>query len=498
MAGSSSTLDLTTVDFEVVIGLEVHVQLKTATKLFSSAPNHFGDAPNLNTTALCMALPGTLPVLNAAALEAAIRIGLALGSTIAPVTKFDRKQYFYPDLPKGYQISQYDQPICSGGELVLPSGKAVRITRAHLEEDAGKLVHAGAEGLSGSTHSLVDLNRAGTPLVEIVSEPDITSAEEARDYMVTLRNLVRYLGVCDGNLEEGSMRCDANVSLRPVGQKAFGTRTETKNMNSFRAIERAIKSEIIRQEEILRAGGHIVQETRLWNEATGTTVSMRGKEAAHDYRYFPEPDLPPFRVDAAWVAELAQTQPELPKERENRLQSQFGLSAYDAGVLVEFKEQGDFFLAALNNEPSPQNQTLAKTVANLLMGDITGWLKAQQKTLPETALTPKALLQLAQLLEAGTVSSAIAKQLLPDLLTEGGMPEALVASKGLSAVSDTGELQALIAEILAANAGQVAAYKSGKTKLFGFFVGQLMQKTQGRANPAIFTPLLEAALAGEG
>jgi aspartyl-tRNA(Asn)/glutamyl-tRNA(Gln) amidotransferase subunit B len=294
----------TMVQYEVVIGLEVHVQLNTHTKLFCSCSTQFGQAVNANTCPVCLGLPGVLPVLNQQALKAAIQIGLALQSTIASVTKFDRKQYFYPDLPKGYQISQFDQPICDGGQLTLSNGRTVGITRAHLEEDAGKLVHAGAAGLHGSDYSLVNLNRAGTPLVEIVGEPDIRSAEEARDYMTQIRNIVRYLGVCDGNLEEGSMRCDANVSLRPIGTTEYGTKTEIKNMNSFKAVQRAIESEIERQTDLLNKGERVIQQSRLWNEATQTTAPMRSKEQAHDYRYFPEPDLKSIVVDPAWVTEL--------------------------------------------------------------------------------------------------------------------------------------------------------------------------------------------------
>jgi aspartyl-tRNA(Asn)/glutamyl-tRNA(Gln) amidotransferase subunit B len=477
--------------YEVVIGLEVHVQLITASKLFSSAPARFGDAPNTNITPVCVALPGVLPVLNGKALEYAVRIGLALNCEIARLTKFDRKQYFYPDLPKAYQISQYDRPVCGLGHLTLSNGRRVGITRAHLEEDAGKLVHAGAAGLAGSTHSLVDLNRSGAPLVEIVSEPDIRSAAEAREYMQTIRNLVRYLGVCDGNLEEGSMRCDANVSLRPVGSQVYGTKTEIKNMNSFRSVERAIESEVARQLELIQAGQPIVQESRLWNDATGTTLPMRSKEEAHDYRYFPEPDVPPMRLSEAFIEGMRASQPELPHQRIDRLQAEFDLSAYDATVLTDNKELGDLFYTAA------AHTTAYKTLANYLQGDIVGWLKAEKVALADAPLTPEALAELATLTEAKEISSAIAKQLLPVLLTQGGMPSALLESMGLKQMDNEAELEAMVAQVLADNPAQVAQYRAGKDKLFGFFVGQLMKQTQGRANPDTLNRLVKTALAGE-
>lgn len=480
----------TATEWEVVIGLEVHVQLNTRSKLFASAPNNFGDEPNANTTAVCMALPGVLPVLNEAAVEKAVRLGLALNCEIAHYTKFDRKQYFYPDLPKAYQISQYDKPICLNGSLTLPSGRVVGIERAHLEEDAGKLVHQGADGLAGSTHSLVDLNRAGTPLLEIVSRPDLRSAEEAKEYVTLLRNMVRYLGVCDGNLEEGSLRCDANVSLRPKGSDTLGTRTETKNMNSFRAIERAILSEVERQKTILEAGGTIIQETRLWNDATGETLPMRGKEHAHDYRYFPEPDLPPLRISAVWLDKVKQTQPETPAQRTERLKTEFGLSDYDAEVMTEFKEMGDLFLAAT------AKTSAYKVLSNLIQSEITGWLKAEGKKLEETQLTPEALGELATLFESKAVSSSIVKKLLPVLLTEGGEPKAQMERLGLVQISDESALQSAIDKIIAENQNQVEAYRGGKTKLMGFFVGQVMKETKGQANPEVVNKLLKSSLDG--
>ncbi len=474
--------------YEVVLGLEVHVQLNTASKLFSTAANQFGSHPNQNTAVVCHALPGALPVLNGKALESAIRVGLGLGCEIARYTKFDRKQYFYPDLPKAYQISQYDFPVCGRGEVTLSNGRKVRILRAHLEEDAGKLVHVGSAGLDGSTHSLVDFNRAGSPLVEIVSEPDMRSAQEAKEYMMLIRNLVRYLGVCDGNLEEGSMRCDANVSIRPVGQAEYGTKAEIKNMNSFRSIERAIEAEVKRQIAIVESGGKVIQESRLWNEAKGETVSMRSKEEAHDYRYFPDPDIAPVHIEDAWIEAIRQSQPELPHQRQARLLSQFGLSDYDASVLTEFKELGDYFLDAT------AFSTEYKIISNYLQGDITGLLKAEQKGIEDTALTPEALGELANLTASKAVSSAIAKKLLPVMLNEGGMPSALIESMGLKQLDNVDELKGIIAEILAQNPDNVAAYKGGKDKLFGFFVGQAMKATKGRANPELLNTLIKEAL----
>jgi len=475
--------------YETVIGLEVHVQLKTDSKLFDFSPNAFGDEPNININTPCLGLPGALPVLNERAVEYAIKLGLALNCHIAEVTKFDRKQYFYPDLPKGYQISQYDYPICQNGTLELSNGRKVRILRAHLEEDAGKLVHAGAVGLAGSDYSLVDLNRAGAPLVEIVSEPDIRSAEEAREYMQQIRNIVRYLDVCDGNLEEGSMRCDANVSIRPVGSTEYGTKTEIKNMNSFRSVQRAIESEVARQIELVESGGRVVQESRLWDEATQTTKTMRSKEEAHDYRYFPDPDLRPLAISREQVEQLRETLPELPHQRFERLISGFGLTEYDAGVMVEFKEMGDFF------ELASEHTDNYKALSNWIQGDITGYLKANKLSIFETKLTPTALAELVHLVDKGTISSAMAKKLLPDLLEHGGNPEKLVAEKGMVQITDEGAIRAVIQKVIDANPQNVEAYRGGKDKLFGFFVGQVMKESKGSANPELVNKLLKEMLA---
>jgi aspartyl-tRNA(Asn)/glutamyl-tRNA(Gln) amidotransferase subunit B len=485
---ASSTSSAPQTKYETVIGLEVHVQLKTDSKLFDPSPNAFGDEPNLNINTPCLGLPGALPVLNERAVEFAIKLGLALNCQIAAITKFDRKQYFYPDLPKGYQISQYDYPICANGYLELSNGRRVTIERAHMEEDAGKLVHAGAMGLAGSDYSLVDLNRAGAPLVEIVSAPDIRSAEEAREYMQQIRNIVRYLDVCDGNLEEGSMRCDANVSIRLYGAPEYGVKTEIKNMNSFRSIQRAIESEVARQIEIVESGGRIIQESRLWDEGTQTTKSMRSKEEAHDYRYFPDPDLRPIAISREHVEHLRKTLPELPKQRYERLTQGFGLTEYDANLMVEFKEMGDFF------ELAAEHTDNYKALSNWIQGDITGYLNANKLSIFETKLTPPALAELVHLVDKGTISSAMAKKLLPELLDKGGTPEKLVQEKGMAQISDEGPIREAIQRVLDANPKDVAEYKSGKEKVFGFFVGQVMKETRGSANPSLVNKLLKEML----
>jgi aspartyl-tRNA(Asn)/glutamyl-tRNA(Gln) amidotransferase subunit B len=479
-------------DYETIIGVEVHVQLNTTTKLFCGDTLSFGDAPNDHTCPICLGYPGVLPVLNQQAVEKAVTLGLALGCTIATVCKFDRKHYFYPDLPKAYQISQFDEPLCSNGTLTLANGRVVGIQRAHLEEDAGKLNHVGAEGLAGSLYSLVDLNRAGTPLLEVVSHPDLRSGEECKEYMATLRNLVRCLNVCDGNLEEGSMRCDANVSVRKVGATQYGTRAEVKNMNSLRSIQRAVEYEAQRQVDLVESGGRVVQETRLWNDATGTTISMRGKEAANDYRYFPEPDLPPLRLSVTWLETMKANLPELPKQRHERYTQTIGLPDFEANLLTENHELGQCFDSAL--ALTADNKALHKPIANWLVGDITAWLNTEKRELSATKLTPALLVELVTLLDAQTIGSAVAKQLLPELLTDGASPKALVESRGLGQINDTSALEALVAEVLAANPAEVEAYKGGKTKLMGFFVGQVMKATQGKANAATMTELLQRKL----
>ena len=473
--------------YEVVIGLEVHAQLKTKSKIFAPDSTEFGAEPNTHTSPITLGMPGVLPVLNKEVVNMGILCGLALHCEIPRYCKFDRKQYFYPDLPKGYQISQYDKPICVNGYLDI-NGKRIGITRAHLEEDAGKLVHAGANGIAGSAYSLVDLNRAGTPLLEIVSEPDMRSSDEARAYMEELRTVLRYINVCDGNLEEGSMRCDANISVMEKGAKEFGTRAEIKNVNSFRALQRAIEYEIDRQIDIVEEGGEVVQETRLWDDNEGVTKSMRGKEDAHDYRYFPEPDLMPLEISQSWVDEIKAKMPELPQAKRDRY-VELGLTPYDANVIVEQMETALFFDEVI------KLGTNVKMASNFLMGEVTAYLKENKLTINETKLTPAMLKDLIELIENKTITNNIAKSLIIKLVENGGNVKEIVEKEGMGAISDTGALNKIIEDIINANPNQVAQYKAGKEKLFGFFVGQVMKQTQGRANPAVLNDLIKAALA---
>lgn len=468
--------------YEVVIGLEVHAQLKTKSKIFAPDKNEFGQEPNSLTSPITLGMPGVLPVLNKECVNMGILTGLALNCEIPSRCKFDRKQYFYPDLPKGYQISQYDEPICVNGHLDI-NGKRIGITRAHLEEDAGKLVHAGANGLAGSTYSLVDLNRAGTPLLEIVSEPDMRSSEEAKNYMEELRNIVRYIGVCDGNLEEGSMRCDANISIMPKGSKEFGTRAEIKNVNSFAALQRAIEYEIERQIEIVEEGGQVVQETRLWDDNARETRSMRGKEDAHDYRYFPEPDLMPLEISREWVEKIKAEMPELPSQKRARYQ-EIGLSEYDASVIVEQMGLALFFDKVLELGANP------KTAVNFIMGEIAAYLKEDHIEITDTKLTPENLAELIALIEKGTISNNIGKQIIIEMLKDGTKASVIVEKKGLSQISDEGAIKELVQKVVDAHPNEVEAYKNGKTNLLGFFVGQIMKETKGRANPKTVNQLL--------
>lgn len=472
--------------YEVVIGLEVHAQLKTKSKIFAPDGTEFGQEPNTQTSPITLGMPGVLPVLNKEVVNMGILTGLALNCEIPERCKFDRKQYFYPDLPKGYQISQYDEPICVNGHLDI-NGKRIGITRAHLEEDAGKLVHAGADGLAGSSYSLVDLNRAGTPLLEIVSEPDMRSSAEARAYMEELRSIVRYIGVCDGNLEEGSMRCDANISIMPKGSDKFGTRAEIKNVNSFSALQRAIEYEIDRQIEIVEEGGEVVQETRLWDDNSKETRSMRGKEDAHDYRYFPEPDLKPLVISREWVKEIQDKMPELPSQKRARYQG-LGLSEYDANVVVEQMELALFFDKVLELGAN------AKTAVNFIMGEIAAYLKEEKLELSETKLTPENLAELISLIEKGTISNNIGKQIIVEMMQTGKAASKIVEEKGLSQISDEGAIKAIVQKVVEANPAQVEAYRNGKTNLLGFFVGQIMKETKGRANPKTVNELLKGFL----
>lgn len=475
------------VEYEPVIGLEVHAQLRTTSKIFCGCPTDFGGNPNDHVCPVCLGMPGSLPVLNKLAVEFAVRTGLALNCSIASYTKFDRKNYFYPDLPKDYQISQYDEPICNNGHLTI-QGKKIRILRAHLEEDAGKLVHAGAAGLHGSDYSLVDYNRCGMPLLEIVSEPDLESSEMARDYLMELRRIVRYLGVCLGNLEEGTFRCDANVSVRPKGDTTLGTKAELKNMNSFSAVQKAIDFEVVRQSQLLESGGRVVQESRLWNEATKTTHSMRSKEEAHDYRYFPEPDLVPLELQTAWIEELRKTLPELPEARRGRYSSAHGLSPDDALVLAENKDLSDFFDAVLGLG------TPAKEAANWLIGPTLAFLKEANLDFAETHITPENVRDLVAAVSSGKVNSTTAKQLLGDLLKEPNSVDKLVESRGLSQVSDESALAAVVEKVLSDNPGQLEEFRSGKTKIRQFFFGETMKVLKGKGNPAVINKLLDEKL----
>jgi aspartyl-tRNA(Asn)/glutamyl-tRNA(Gln) amidotransferase subunit B len=439
-------------------------------------------------------MPGVLPVLNEKVLEYAVKASLALNCQITPHSKFDRKQYFYPDLPKNYQISQYDLPIATNGwlEIAKEDGttKRIGITRLHMEEDAGKLVHAGSDRLSGSSHSLVDYNRAGVPLCEIVSEPDIRSGAEAAAYAQEMRRILRYLGVCDGNMQEGSLRCDVNISVRPAGSEKFGTKVEIKNMNSFNAIQRAIDYEIDRQIEILESGnGKIVQETRLWEENTQRTISMRSKEGTSDYRYFPEPDLVAIEVSEATQAQYRDELPELPAAKRDRYQTQLGLSAYDANLLADDRGVAEYFEAVLTIGADP------KQAFNWIMGDITAYLNENKLKIGDIPLTPPILGELIALIADGTISSKIAKDILPELLENGGSVKSLVQKKNLTVLSGA-ELEKVIDEILAGNPKEVEQYRGGKTKLLGFFVGQVMKQTQGRAAPQATNELLTTKLNG--
>lgn len=472
--------------YEVVIGLEVHAQLKTKSKIFAPDGTEFGQEPNTQTSPITLGMPGVLPVLNKEVVNMGILTGLALNCEIPARCKFDRKQYFYPDLPKGYQISQYDEPICVNGYIDI-KGKRIGITRAHLEEDAGKLVHAGAAGLAGSSYSLVDLNRAGTPLLEIVSEPDMRSSDEARAYMEELRNIVRYIGVCDGNLEEGSMRCDANISIMPKGSKEFGTRAEIKNVNSFSALQRAIEYEIDRQIDIVEDGGKVVQETRLWDDNARETRSMRGKEDAHDYRYFPEPDLMPLEISREWVQEIKDKMPELPEQKRQRYMG-LGLSEYDAGVIVEQMGLALFFDKVLESGATP------KIAVNFIMGEIAAYLKEEHLEISDTKLTPENLCELISLIEKNTISNNIGKQIIIDMMKDGSKASEIVEKRGLSQISDEGAIKEICQKVADANPEQVEKYKGGKVQLLGFFVGQVMKETKGRANPKAVNELMKEIL----
>ena len=473
--------------YEAVIGLEVHVQLATATNLFCSCPTSFGQAPHSNVCEVCGGMPGALPMLNRQAVHYACLVGLATNCSIHRNSIFARKNYFYPDLPSGYQISQFDLPICEHGHLTVTvdgAEKRIGITRIHMENDAGKNIHAQGENVS-----YVDLNRAGTPLVEIVSEPDMRSSAEAVAYLKALYGIVTYLGVCDGNMEEGSFRCDANVSIRPVGSTTFGTRTELKNLNSFRNVQRAIDYEIARQQDALADGEEIVQETRLYDATKNITASMRGKEEAHDYRYFPDPDLLPVTITDEEFSRWQQELPELPAARMQRFITMTGLPEPEAEVLVQSRAMADFFEAAAAKAD-------ARKVANFILGPLLRELNARSLHVQDCAMTPEALAELVSIVDKGLISAKIANDIFADLMENGAMPEAYVKEKGLVQISDSSALEAAVDKVLADNPAEVEAFRGGKTKLISFFVGQVMRATRGKANPALVNELLAKKLAG--
>ncbi|RDW20230.1 Asp-tRNA(Asn)/Glu-tRNA(Gln) amidotransferase GatCAB subunit B [Oceanobacillus arenosus] len=468
-------------NFETIIGLEVHVELKTKSKIFSPSVNEFGSDPNTNVNPIDLGYPGTLPVLNEEAVNFAMKAAMALNCEIATNTKFDRKNYFYPDNPKAYQISQFDQPIGENGWIEIEvNGKKKRIgiTRLHLEEDAGKLTH-GDDG-----YSYVDFNRQGTPLIEIVSEPDMRSPEEAYAYLEKLKNIIQYTGVSDVKMQEGSLRCDANISLRPIGQEKFGTKAELKNLNSFSYVQKGLEFEEKRQEKVLLSGGEILQETRRYDEKTKETLLMRVKEGSDDYRYFPEPDLVPLYIDDAWKERVRSEIPELPDARKQRYVAELGLSEYDAEVLTSTKQMSDFFEEAVGHGAE------VKQASNWLMGEVSAYMNKHLKELNDLAITPEALAKMIQLIEDGTISSKIAKKVFAELVENGGEPEQIVKEKGLVQISDPAQLQEIVNKILDENEQSIIDFKAGKGKALGFLVGQIMKATKGQANPPMVNKIL--------
>lgn len=476
--------------YEAVIGLEVHTELQTTTKIFCSCRTSFGADPNTNVCPVCLGLPGVLPVLNKKVLEYAVRAGLALNCEISRFSKFDRKNYYYPDLPKNFQTSQFDLPICEHGYLdveVDGEKRRIRITRAHMEEDAGKLVHHGTS-ITDSDYSLVDYNRTGTPLLEIVSEPDMRSAKEAVAYMEKMRAILQYVGISDCRMEEGSLRCDANVSVRPVGQKELGTKTEIKNINSFKGVERAIEYEAMRQAELLEDGGKVVQETRTWDEKEGVTKSMRTKEEANDYRYFPEPDLVPFTVSDEYIENIRKSLPELPDARKERYMKEFGLSSEDAVFMTNDKATADYFEAAVAAGADP------KAAVNWLMGEFASQLSNDGIEIDKAPVSAENLAALLKLVSKGTISGKIAKKVFATMWKEGGNPDDIVKAQGLVQISDTAELSKLVDEVVGNNPKAVEDFKAGKKKAVGALVGQIMKATKGKANPRVINELLNKKL----
>ncbi len=473
--------------YEVVIGLEVHAQLLTRSKIFCGCSAEFGAGPNTHTCPVCTGMPGSLPVLNRKAVEFAIKLALATNCEIASYSLFARKNYFYPDLPKGYQISQYELPLAANGSVEIPVAdgwkKRVGIIRIHMEEDAGKLFHDEA-----GPFSYVDFNRTGVPLLEIVSEPDIRSPQEAADYLRVLRSILQYLEICDGNMEEGSFRCDANVSIRPMGSETFGTRAEVKNMNSFRHVERALAYEIERQKKVIEEGEKVVQETRLWDPQKGVTEAMRGKEEAHDYRYFPDPDLVPLIVSPKWIEEIRAGLPELPLQRKERFVREYGIPEYDAGIITSSKALADYYEECVGLFPDP------KQVSNWIMGDLLRLLNEDNREVEECPLTPAQLAEMLGLIRDGTISGKIAKTVFEEIYRTGKGAKEIVQEKGLVQIADEDAINKVVDEVLASHPKEVEAYKKGKEKLFGFFVGQIMKATQGKANPQIVNQILKKKL----
>ena len=473
-------------EFEPVIGLEVHAQLKTKTKIFCGCSTAFGSPPNTHVCPVCLGMPGTLPVLNKKVVEYAMLMALATKCSINRLNIFARKNYYYPDLPKGYQISQYELPIAEHGYLdieVNGDNKRIGITRIHMEEDAGKLSHDPHRPLS-----MVDFNRTGVPLIEIVSEPDIRSPEEAGAYLRHMHAILRYLDICDGNMEEGSFRCDANISIRPKGEKKLGTRAELKNLNSFKNVEKSIEYEIFRQKDILLDGGRIVQETRLWNADTNRSTSMRSKEEAHDYRYFPDPDLVPLNIDEKWINALKKDLPELPQEKKERFITEYGLPSTDAEVLTSSRDMADYFdeCVKLFNRP--------KQIGNWIMGSLLALLNLENKTISESPVSAHHLADMLKLIDKGLISGKIAKKVFDEMAKTGKPPKQIVEEKGLVQVTDKTEIESIVIKIVSDNPKEAEAYKNGKTKILGFFVGQVMKATRGKANPQIVNEILKEKL----
>jgi aspartyl-tRNA(Asn)/glutamyl-tRNA(Gln) amidotransferase subunit B len=490
---SSSALEVASAEaiarYEPVIGLEVHVQLATATKIFCGCPTSFGAPPNTNVCPVCLGLPGALPVLNRTAVELAIKGALALNCEIRPFSRFARKNYFYPDLPKGYQISQYDQPFAEHGHIDIEVGgtsKRIGVTRVHMEDDAGKSIHDGFR--DSDRYSYVDLNRSGTPLIEIVSEPDMRSSDETYAYLTYLKQALQFIEVSTCDMEKGHLRCDANVSVRLRGEEKLGTKAEVKNLNSFRFLKQALDYEIARQVAVIEGGAKVMQETRLYNPDTGETASMRSKESAHDYRYFPEPDLQPLHISEQWLSEIGVSMPELPASRRERFLRQYGLREYDADVLTQTRAASEYFetVARVSGDP--------KTAANWVMGDLMGALKAEGKEVADSPVSAENLGALVAMISKGELSGKLAKEIFPKMLAGGDSPATIVEREGLKQISDTGALEKLIADVIAANPKQVEQYKGGKTAVLNFLVGQAMKATRGQANVGVVTKLLKQKL----